>query len=166
VSANLAPPPLQSAWSETPGDIQTGRAPVPSFLTRVAGQWLLSLTTRLQTAASAVVQLILTGQAASIAATDLIPVPATGLYRITYRIRVTQAATVSSSILLTLSATDGGVACAMATAAYVGNVTNAPQTGTLLLRTDAGSPITYATTYASVGATAMVYEIDLVVEAL
>jgi hypothetical protein len=139
---------------------------VPTFLTKTAGQWLLSLTTRLQSSPTVPFSLALVGQGASIAASDLIAIPASGLYRVSYRARVTTAATSSSSLTVTITSTDGGVACAMSSGAYTGNAVNAPVSGWALVRTDAGVPITYATTYASAGATAMVYRLDLIVEAL
>jgi hypothetical protein len=52
------------------------------------------------------------------------------------------------------------------TAAYTGNVTNLPQSGVFLVRADAGTTLSYSTAYASVGATAAVYELDITLESL
>ena len=157
MASNLASPPLQTPL------IESARQP---FITRVWNNWFQTVVERVQAAAYAAQRIELSGQAASIAATNLIASPSAGLYRITFRFRLTQAATVSSSLLVTVTATDGGVACALASAAYTGNAVNQPQTGTVLLRADNGAPITYAATYASVGATPMLFDVDFIAEAL
>lgn len=153
----LASPPLQTQL------VESARA---LFITRVWNNWFQSVVERVAAAAFVSARVALTGQAASIPATNLIAAPNGGLYRLTYRFRVTQAASVSSSLQFTVTATDGGVACALSSAAYTGNVVNAPQSGTILIRTDTGAPMTYAVTYASVGATPMQYAVDIVAEAL
>jgi len=157
MAQNLASPPLQTPL------IESAKQP---FITRVWNNWFQSVVERVQAAAYAEQKVQLTGQAASIPSTNLVVAPSAGLYRLTFRFRLTQAATTSSSLLVTVTATDGGVACALASAAYTGNAVNQPQTGTVLVRSDNGVPITYATTYASVGATPMQYALDVVAEAL
>ncbi len=158
MAMNLAAPPLQTPLIES--------AAKP-FITRVWNNWFQSVVERVAAAAFRVASPVaLTGQAGSVATTDLVSAPAAGLYRITYRFRVTQAATVSSSLILTVTATDGGVACALATAAYTGNAVNQPQTGTVLVRSDNGVPITYEVTYASVGGVPMIFSTDLIAEAM
>ena len=158
MASNLAAPPLQT------GLIESATKP---YITRVWNNWFQSVVERVAAAAYRVASPVaITNGAASIPATDLLSSPVTGLYRITYRFRVTQAATVSSSLILTVTATDGGVACALATAAYTGNAVNQPQTGTVLVRSDNGAPITYAFTYASVGGVPMIYSGDILVEAM
>jgi hypothetical protein len=135
-------------------------------MTRDFAEWLRSLTTRVSSSAysprSSAVGL--TAQTTSIGLTTLFP-SATGLYRVTWRFRLSTAATTSSSLTLTITATDG-VTVTYNTAAYTGNVTNLPQSGVFLVRSDAGTPLSYSTTYASVGGTAMVYELDITLEAL
>jgi hypothetical protein len=107
----------------------------------------------------------LTTQTASIGAT---PVPtgalATGYFRVTFYARITQAATVSISLTLTLGFTDDSVACALSGAALTGNTTATTQSLTFLVRNDQASALTYSTTYASVGATAMQYKLSVIVE--
>jgi len=158
----LPPPPLDTAIVET----GTGLGVVTGSMTRDFAEWLRSVTTRVSTSAysprsSAVT---LTAQTTSIGLTTLLP-SATGLYRVCWRFRLSTAATTSSSLLVTITATDG-VTVTYASAAYTGNVTNAPQSGVFLVRADAGTPLSYSTTYASSGATAMVYELDITLEAL
>lgn len=107
----------------------------------------------------------LTEQAASIGATDVSGGNAgAGLYRLAYYTRVTTAATTSSSLTVTAGWTDGGISISQAGTALTGNTTSTYQTGSFLLYSDGASPITYATTYASVGATAMAYKLSVTLE--
>lgn len=112
----------------------------------------------------------LTTQGASIAATGLATVTSQGLYRITYYVRVTRAATTSSYISLALSWVDGGVtqtadpADLSGVTALTGNTVTSYGTGTYLVYIDAGTTPTYATTYASTGATSMQYRLAVVME--
>jgi hypothetical protein len=107
----------------------------------------------------------LTAQGASISATSFSPgVLAAGLYRVSYYARCTTAAGVSSGLIVTFGWTDGGVACALASADMTGNTTATTQSGTSIIRIDAGSAITYATTYASNAAGVMRYALDVVLE--
>jgi hypothetical protein len=109
----------------------------------------------------------LTGQQASIGATNFSGgTIAAGLYRATYYARITQAATTSSSLTVTLGWTDGGVTPGYSGAAMTGNTTTTVQSGTFMLRADASTDINYSTTYASVGATPMQYSLYLWLEGL
>ena len=107
----------------------------------------------------------LTGQGASIGATD-IPTQSlgAGLYRITYYARITRPATTSSSLTVTFGWTESGVSLSQSGAAMTGNTTTTQQNGSLLVLSDDASPITYATTYASVGGTSMQYRLSIVLE--
>jgi hypothetical protein len=51
-------------------------------------------------------------------------------------------------------------------AAMTGNTTTTVQNATQVLQIDGSTPVTYATTYASSGATAMVYELTVLLEQL
>jgi len=88
----------------------------------------------------------------------------TGLYRVSWNVRITQAATTSSSLTVTIAATDGGVAVLQVGPALTGNTITTVQSGTFLVRADAATPITYAVAYASVGATVMRYTISFAIE--
>lgn len=106
-------------------------------------------------------------QSASIAATDISGgTLKAGVYRVSYYTRITQAAGTSSSLTVTLSWTDGGVAQSQAFAAIVGNTTTSLQTEAMLIRIDSGSPVRYATAYVSVGAPAMEYSLDVILEVM
>jgi len=102
-------------------------------------------------------------QAGSIPATDLaLGALNSGLYFACYYLRVTQAASVSSSIDLTLNWTDRGQALTITIPALTGNTVTTFTDGVHLLRIDGGTAlVTYSTTYASVGGTPMQYSLDL-----
>ena len=102
-------------------------------------------------------------QAGSIAATDLANGSLnSGLYFLCYYLRVTQAATVSSSIDLTLNWKDRGQALTFTIPALTGNTVTKFDQSVAFLRIDGGTAlVTYSTTYASVGGTPMQYSLDL-----
>jgi|TARA_R100000049_G_C1939092_1_gene83049 hypothetical protein len=106
----------------------------------------------------------LVGQSASIG-TTAIPTAtlATGLYRVGWTAKLTTAATTSSSLTVTLTWTRG-VTVTFAGAAITGNTTATFQSEIKQIKIDASSPVSYATTYVSVGATPMVYELAVVLE--
>jgi hypothetical protein len=107
----------------------------------------------------------LVAQGASIAATNFAPgVLAAGLYRVSYYARVLTAAGVSSGLIVTFGWTDGGVACTLASADMTGNTTATNQSGTSIIHVDAGSAVTYATTYASNAAGVMRYGLSVTLE--
>lgn len=87
------------------------------------------------------------------------------LVRISWVLRLTQAATVSSSAQLTFAWTDGGQAMSAVQSAVTGNTVTSGQTGTLLVRHDPMTDVTVAMTYASSGATPMTYDLDVISEA-
>lgn len=106
-------------------------------------------------------------QQASIAVTPLplgsIP---PGVWRICLTVRVTRAGTVSSAIQASVTWTQGGVTQTESTANLNANTTTTRASLTVIARVDDTTPISYSTTYASAGATAMQYELDVVAEAL
>ena len=135
------------------------------MLPRVWIDWFTALTLRLDTQTQALNTVELSAQQASIGTTAIpLDVLSTGLYRITYYTRITTPATVSSSLIITLGWTDGSVSCTSSGAAVTGNTVSTVQGGTIMVRNDQASPLTYATTYASVGATPMQYALDILVE--
>lgn len=109
----------------------------------------------------------LSTQSASIGATDFSGgTLAGGLYRINYYVRVTQAASVSSSITVSFDWSDGGVAITYPGTAEAGNTTATYHSDTFPIHVDSLSPIRYSTTYASVGGTPMQYQLFCVLEAM
>ena len=89
-----------------------------------------------------------------------------GIWRVSYHARVTTPASVSSSLEVTISWTDGGVSQSATGAAMTGNLTTTVGFGTLPIRIDADTPVSVATIYASTGAQAMIYRLDVVLESL
>ena len=107
----------------------------------------------------------LTSQAASITTTTINTGPLNaGLYRITWYARITQAASSSSSLTITIGWTDASVAVTYAGSAITGNTTTTFQSVTQTVYSDRLSDLTYATTYSSTGATAMQHSLYIVVE--
>lgn len=106
-------------------------------------------------------------QTGAVATVTALVTPDTGMYRFSWYIRVTQAATVSSSATVTLNWTDGGVACSHTFTAVTNNITTVPTGGSLpLFAADDGTTISYSVAYASVGATPMKYQVSAIVEAV
>ena len=106
-----------------------------------------------------------TGQSAAIANTPLNDDTLTeGLYRVSYHARVTQAATTSSSLEVIVSFTSGGGAQSKTGTAITGNTITSWESQTWLIYVDDASGVSYSTNYTSVGATAMNYEVYVVLE--
>lgn len=84
--------------------------------------------------------------------------------RVSIYARVTQAATVSSSLSVTLSWEDGGVPCSETFGPNTGNTTASVISAVRMINADKDSLIEVSTAYASSGATAMAYSLDVLVE--
>lgn len=156
---NLPTPP----GSQDVLDAQTGRK-----MDSVWYRWIISLVTRLQLAPFVQKSVELTAQNASIGTTP-IPRPTTtsGYYRANWYVRVTTPATTgaaTSSILVTISWTEGGIALSKASTAQTGNTTSTYDQGVLVFKADQNTPINYATTYASNTANQMKYEVSILLE--
>lgn len=116
----------------------------------------------------------LTTQAASIPATIIATTfPARpnirllpGFYRVSYYTRLTQAATTSSELTISIRWVDGGVTITQAGTLLNGNTTSIYQTTSFLVRVDEAQQISYLTTYVSVGGTPMQYRLHITVEAI
>jgi hypothetical protein len=129
--------------------------------------WVQFFTTQnqtIQSAASVVADVSLTAQSASIAATALPVGNSAAFYRVSSYARITRAATTSSSMALTIQWTEGGQALSKAYTALTANTVTTLLAETLPVRVDGNTSLTYTVTYASVGATAMQYSLELVVE--
>lgn len=103
-------------------------------------------------------------QSASIVTATVATIIQSGLYRISYRQRVTTPATTNSSLTPTIGWREGGVTQSASGAAMTGNTTTTQQNGVFFVRCDSGTVITAAFLYASTGATAMVFNADVAVE--
>lgn len=161
----LNPPPLpfQDAIATARDErrVRNGVDPFEGRVTPVWQQALILQQQQIQRSPPIVNSVSLTGQNASISATDFSGggTLGSGLYAVEWYFRVTTAATTSSSLQLTIAWTDGGVAQTESGAAETGNTTATHQSGRYMFRSDAASPITYATTYASNAAGEMVYSL-------
>lgn len=121
------------------------------------------LVQRVQQAAPTQKTVVATGIQASIGATNIEPL-ANGTYRVNWYLRITQAATTSSSVQVSITATDDGVTTTSGPVAYMANVTGVPQSGSFLVECDPSTPLTYSVTYLSVGATPAIAKLTLIVE--
>lgn len=119
----------------------------------------------------------LTAQGAAVASTLLYSVPATqgGLYRIRFYLKVTRAATTSSTLgALTITFTDatdsvaqsvvaqGSTQAGVAGTTNAGNATTSVLQGTITVNAKAGTAVNLAIAYTSAGATTMQFEAHLV----
>lgn len=143
--------------------------PIADAARKITAPWLeylTSLTQTLDRSPSRAETVTRTGLTASIGTT---PIPSaalsSGLYRISVYGRITRAATTSSSLTVTISWTEDGISLSESYSAVTGNTTTTVLTGPpKLLKIDANSPVSYSTTYASVGGTTMIYELSIVLE--
>jgi hypothetical protein len=149
-------------------DPQTSK-PLPGFtMGKDFGNWMFtSLVQQIANAPTVYPSVTLTAQSASIGTTP-IPLPslATGTYRVTTYARITTADAVSSSLTITITWTDGAIACSLSGAAMTGNTTSTVQSNTALVQIDAATPISYSVTYASNTPAAMKYKLIVLVEAV
>ena len=158
MASQLAPTPAFVVERPVVQQSITGR------VTQAMRYWLLSLADRLNRTPEVVQTVTLTTQTASLGATTIsvLSLPE-GVYRLSAAARITTAASSSSSLTLTFGWTQG-VACTASSAAITGNTTATTGSFVVMARADEATALTYATTYASSGGTAMVYRIDVVVE--
>lgn len=139
----------------------------------LSSDWYLSLFAmiqRLQFSPQVITQpiLTLTSQGGSIAPTALsIGSAPTGKYRLTWYTRISQAATTSSTLTIGFSWTDpDGSALSGAGAALTTNTTASVQSGTTTVWAKGDVPLSYFTTYGSVGGTPMLYSLVILAEFL
>ena len=156
------------------GAVVSALAPVPMRVAITNGKtwlveslwarWLVSVLDRINAMTMIQTQVSTTAETAAITATDMDASIMGGLYRVSYTLNVTRAATTSSSLTATIGWTCNGVACSQAGAALTGNTTSTQQGGTVVINADANTSVTYAVAYASVGATSAQYAFSLAVE--
>lgn len=155
MAITIAPFPLRTAVTEE----------ATRILTRPWVAWFTELVQKVDSDPPVVSSVSLTGKSASLTTTTFPrAIAATGVYRIGHFARITTAATTSSSLTVTMGLVNGGVTCTIPAAAITGNTTSTVQSGTIYVQADVSTPLTYTTTYASSGATAMVYSLWMTVE--
>lgn len=115
------------------------------------------------------------GQTASIGTTNIIASAPAGLYLVCWNQQITRAATTSSSLLTTIGWNNGSAKTsalfslnggALQLTADISNALNSNGGNCILVWSANAQPITYATTYLSVGGTTMQYSLSIVVERL
>lgn len=137
-------------------------------LTTSAVDWLLDVVTTLNQVPLRKQIVRETAKQAAIAATAInlgLTVPA-GYYRVSVYLRLTQAATTSSSVTPIVGWTDDtGQARTVSGTPYTGNaITTCAVPFAPVIRIQANSVITYAVSYGSVGATPAIYAVDVICE--
>lgn len=146
--------------------------PIPIYAELVPGgtltpdwfRWLYQVWLRVKGATQMVKAIALTGQTATITTTTAYSVAQTGVYRVSYAIRVTTPAATTSAATVSISWRDSGVLQVQSGAAMTGNTTTTQQNDSFFVRADSGASITYSVSYASNPAAAMVYKVDVVTE--
>ena len=113
-------------------------------------------------------EVTLEDQAASISGRPIVVVGRlqSGIYRVSYYARITQAAGTSSSLTVQFRWTDGGVPQTQTAAALTGNTTATIQQDRLMVRVDRDTSIVVDATYASVGSPSMQFRLNLALERL
>ena len=148
-------------------DRATGEKRVEGYVETDWYQWFLALWGRVNRSAERLASKRLVLQDASIAATSLpLGSLSPGMYRVSWRFRITRAATINSSLLFTLGWTDDAVSLTRSSVAKTGNTPATEDNDTWLIRIDQAAAVTYATTYVSNGATVMQYELEVVVDSV
>ena len=138
---------------------------VRNLITREWVRYLQSSVDVVNLSARQLATVTKTAQSASLSATALdTGTLAPGVYRVSYAARVTTAASTSSSLTVTVAWTDGSVGQTQSGSAMTGNSTTTQQNDTWLVHIDKATTITYATTYASSGGTAMQYSLYVIAE--
>jgi hypothetical protein len=123
--------------------------------------WFLQLNQIIQSTVKQVRATSLTGQGGSIAPTSL-NVTQAGTYQVTWTVRITQPASTSSSLQVSVGYSDGGIPVTDTGPAVTGNLVTTVASGVFTVVSDAASPVTFSTTYASVGVTPMQYKLTVV----
>ena len=172
--SNLSPIPITSSMIDTEINSNSTTELQTSVISNTWFKYFLQMQDRAENTPYAVGTVFdtLTDQTAAIAATKVtISTPtgfttnlSKGLYRVSTYARITQAASTSSSLTITLGWTDGTVACTSSGSAMTGNTTSTTQSLSAMIRSDSSTPLTYSAAYASSGGTAMTFRLDLAVE--
>lgn len=142
------------------------RDPNDGLITDPWVKWLQFSQDTLQTTPRIFTNVTESAQAASISTTAFPNAQISGgLYRLTYSAQITQAATVSSSLAISfLWTSQDGTSQVVTSAAMTGNTVTTVQSGSFTVNAQTNSPISYSTTYGSVGGVAMNYTVSFVME--
>lgn len=161
MSLIIAPIPVLSPLIQPPGPNERPTQTISEDYYR----WLeQEIRLRLQSTPPVLVTKELTGQSAAIVATTLWSTTQSGLYRIGWYARITTPDAVSNSLAVTLSFSDGLVACSKTFTALTGITTATFDQNSVIVHVDAAAAIRYAVAYASNTPAAMKYRLNLSVE--
>jgi hypothetical protein len=134
-------------------------------------RWLSTVVDQLTTAIGRVAQTATVLPAVHRPSTSAAILPVTlltptraGLVRVSWSVQVTAPATTSSAVTVTLKWTANSVAQTEAFPAITGNTTATHASGQVLIYPTSAQPITIETAYTSVGAAALGYSLDALVE--
>lgn len=148
------PPPTRSPLLEPDGSLNT------DWL-----NWFFSLAGRVDASPQALSPIHLVNQQAAIVARPFtLGVVGAAVYRVTWYVRVTQAASVSSALQVRVDFTDGGVPCFNQGDPVVGNTTASGESNECYVRADAVTAVTFSMSYASVGGVPMQFRLDMAIE--
>lgn len=130
--------------------------------------WFVGLVAKIALTAQKVVTKTLTDQSAAVGTTPLLAAGTISAprFRVSVFLRITQQATTSSALSLTINTVHRGQACTMTTPVMISNNKSKPESTVFEVLADTPLLLSFFTTYASVGATPMTYDADVVVEAL
>lgn len=135
----------------------------------------LPLSAQMHQRFPAAADVTLSAQAASIATTNIIGTAPAGIYNVCWIQQITQAASVSSSLIVTIGWNNGSSktttlfslnGAVLQITADATNALNSTGGNCIMVFSAASQPITYATTYASVGGTPMQYGLFITAERL
>lgn len=141
--------------------------PQEGMATRSWIEWLTNQSAIQASSPRRVSYVELQDKAASVAATDISDGGLeAGFYRVSYYATISQAATTSCSLVVALDWTDRSAVKTLTGTAVTTNSTATVQVGGGLIRIDSNSPVRYTTTYGSVGATPMQYDLVITLERL
>jgi hypothetical protein len=118
------------------------------------------------TATLSTAPIVLTSLGSSLGTSILLPAAPAGVYRLSYVVHVTRAATISSSVQVALQWYTNGVLQTYTQPALTTNTTTSVQSGSTIAVVDGGSIIAYFANYLSSGGTTMLYDLTLTCEAL
>ncbi len=137
------------------------------ILSREAVQWLGDFVLEADQKPTSRARVSRAGEEAAIGTTPLpIGSLSAGMWRVNYHVRVTQAASGSSDLRVSIHWTDGGIAQTHQGTLVNGNLTTSRDGAAVIVVSDSDTPISYAVSYNSVGATPMQFRIDIAVEEL
>lgn len=154
----LMPTPLDIAIAHVPG--ADGEKPTDVTTDE---SWLTYFLTQFRAFAEAMRALLVANvvnQGSAIGTTPM-ALGSGGRYLILLYLRITQPASVSSSVAVTLSWVDGAHACSKTFAAVVGNTVGTTDAQFFTMDLDAPGSVNFETAYASVGATPMQHKLRI-----